>query len=371
MTSSSIRLGSLWGIPIGVNYSWFIVFFLITLSLESFFEVEYRQWSDAERWGTALVGSLLFFASVLAHELSHSLVARRRGIPVRGITLFIFGGVSQMAREASSPGAELAIAIVGPLSSIVLGLVFVGLTLTLSGDSPVVAISAVLAQVNILLGVFNMVPGFPLDGGRVLRALVWGVSGNFQRATRIATVLGQGMAFLMIAGGVILAFTYSFATGLWIALIGGFLQMAAGSSARQSRLREALQGFTARDLMGRECPQVLPHSTLKELVEDGILVSGLRCFAVTVAGRVEGIITLSGIKDVPRREWEQTMVHQVMVPLDQLKAVPPEEDAFRVLELMDEADVNQVPVVQDGEVLGLVSRDGVLHFIRLRAELGM
>ncbi len=371
MTSNSIRLGSLFGVPIGVNYSWFVILLLTVLSLETFLEVQHPFWTELQRWSTAAVASLLFFASVVAHEMSHSLVARRRGIPVRGITLFIFGGVSRLSMEASSPRAELVIALVGPLTSIALGLVFLLLALVLPADTPAMEVAVVLAQVNLVLGVFNLLPGFPLDGGRVLRSLVWAMTSDFHRATSIATTLGRGLAFLMILGGVAFAFTYSFATGIWMALIGWFLEMAASSSARHLRLQDALQGFTARDMMGRGCPQVSPQITLQELVDNVIMVSGLRCFAVAENGPVEGIVTLSGVKDVPRHQWGVTVVRQVMVPVDRMKAVAPQESALRVLELMDEADVNQVPVIQDGQIMGLVSRDGVLHFLRLRAELGM
>ena len=247
---SSFRLGRIWGIPLGINYSWFLVLGLVLLLLSSRFSVTHPEWVTAEQWGTALVTALLFFGSVLAHELAHSLVAIRHGIPVSGITLFVFGGVSQISREADRPRLELLIAIMGPVTSIALGCLFLALwLLTQSTAEHLHAVSKVLWPSNILLGIFNMLPGFPLDGGRVLRAATWGVTGNYYLATRIATRVGQAIAVLLVLASVSLTMALQTPSPLWLALIGVFLFSAASSSHRHTNLLHRLQGLQAQEVM--------------------------------------------------------------------------------------------------------------------------
>ena len=368
---TSVRLGRILGIPIGLHYTWFIIFTLVTVSLISQFGIIHPHWSHPERWGVALATSLLFFASVLAHELAHSIIAVRRGIPVKGITLFVFGGVAQISREATRPGIELTIAIVGPLSSVILGLVFWAFYILLRPVSEHLATMAqFLFPINIALGVFNMVPGFPLDGGRVLRAIIWGVSHNYRVATRIATIMGQVVAFGLFIGGVVIAVVFgSLLQGMWLALIGWFLQTAATATYRQFRLREGLRDFVARDIMSLDYPTVAPTTTLKELVDNKVLVSGRRSFLVTQEETIQGIVTLHQTKEVPKQEWEVTPVERIMTSVDSLKAVEPWEEACQVLEILDEDKVSQVSVIQNGIVLGLISRENVANFIRTRHEL--
>ena len=239
---SSIRLGKILGIPVGLHYSWFVIFFLVTYSLGVSLREFYPFWSAPERWGVALSAAVLLFASVLAHELSHSFIAKRKGIPVLGITLFLFGGVSRLGREPDRPMTEFSVAVVGPLSSIVLSAVFGGLWYLLGGaDSVLEVVLFLLAWTNLWLGVFNILPGYPLDGGRILRAAVWGLTGSYRRATRVATRSGQAIGALTVILGVALGIFVGAVNGIWVIIIGGFLFTIATASYREERSREALR----------------------------------------------------------------------------------------------------------------------------------
>ena len=369
--SPSIRLGKLFGVPVGINYSWFLIAVLVTVSLAFQLGDSNPDWPVAERWSVALITSLLFFGSVLAHEMSHSLLAIRMGIPVHGITLFIFGGVSQISREASRPSMEAAIALVGPLTSFALAGVFFGLSVLVDPVSAHVhAMLTLLWWVNLVLGVFNMVPGFPLDGGRVFRAVIWGVSGSYGVATRISSMVGRLIAYGLIIGGIAVTLLTGSFQGLWLALIGWFLEQAATATYRQFRLREGLKGYRAGDLMARDCAFVDGKIALDQLVDIHVLPTGQRCFVIADGLRLCGLVTLKAVRNVPRGAWSTTPVYQVMTPYEKLHTVAPEADAYTVLETMDEHDVNQVPVVRDREFLGLITRDRVLHFVRTRSELG-
>jgi len=324
------------------------------------------------RWALAVGTSLLFFASLLAHELAHSVLALARGIPVRGITLFIFGGVSQITREAERPSTEFAVAIVGPIASVLLGLAFLGIYVVLSPLSSYLALAAwYLMLINFMLAAFNMVPGFPLDGGRVLRAAIWGVTGNYSRATWIATRAGQVTAWAMILGGVVwMVRTDDLLQGMWFVLIGWFLNMAASGARNQFRLREHLEGLKAKDLVARNCPSVPESITLDVLVNGYMIPTGCRLFLVTQFAGPRGIVTARLVRAVPRRQWREVRVGSVMLSLDKVPTVGPEEEAYRVLELMAEASVTALSVVQGGVLVGLISREDVLRAASTRSELG-
>lgn len=370
---ASLTFGKIFGIPIGVHSSWFLVAALITWSLAGgYFPQEYPTWGSATYWIVGAITAALFFASVLVHELGHSIVALREGVPVRGITLFIFGGVAQIGSEPPTAGAEFRIAIAGPVTSFALAGLFglLGLTATIN---PVAAAPAVyLGRINLLLAGFNLIPGFPLDGGRVLRAALWQYAGNFRQATRWATTVGRGVAYLFILIGVGQMFlTGSFLNGLWIAFIGWFLNNAAEASNQQAMLRESLAGVTAQDVMTEQCPTVPGDLQLDRLVNEHILGTGQRCFFVSGHYGLEGLITLHNIKSTPRDRWDEVTANEVMTPTDTLQWVRPEDDAFSVLRRMDEADVNQLPVMENGYLLGMITRENLLHHIRMRSELGI
>jgi len=369
---ANVKLGKIWGIPIGLHVSWFLIFGLLSWSLASgYFPETYPNLTRSTYLVLALVTSGLFFGSVLAHELGHSFIALREKIPVNGITLFIFGGVAQIAQEPRSSGAEFRIAIAGPIVSLALSAGFGGLWL-LNRASPLVAApSEYLMRINFILAAFNMIPGFPLDGGRVLRAIVWWFTKNFQRATQVAALSGQVVAFGFIAVGVFTIFQGRFMDGLWLAFIGWFLQNAAASSYAQTTMRNALRGVKVSQVMNRDCTRVPSLISINQLVEDRVLTGGQRCFFVADDGRLEGMLTLKDIAAIPKPKWRFTTTRQAMVPLDRLVHVSPDTELMDALQTMDKSDVAQVPVVEAGELVGTLSRDQVLHYLRLRAELGI
>lgn len=370
---SSIKLGKVLGIPIRLHFTWFIIFALVTVSLSlQYFPATYPQWSETLSWVIGITTSLLFFASVIAHELSHSIVSAMNGIPVKSITLFIFGGVARISREASKASSEFKMAIAGPLSSLLIGGLF-GLIwlLTRHNFQPVAALSMWLFRINLLLAVFNLIPGFPLDGGRVLRAILWRGMGNMQKATRIASWVGQGVAFSFILVGIGFFGLYNndWFSGIWFALIGWFLQNAASSSYKQVIMKDMLQQVTAKDALVSECDAVQPGTSLRSLVMSGVLPKGKRCFVVMDEGQMKGMITLRNIKSVPRGQWDFISTEKAMTPLNKLEVARPDEDASSLMERMDELDVNQIPVVSDGQFLGLLTRETLLKVIRTRLDL--
>jgi Zn-dependent protease len=369
---ASIKLGRIKNIPIGLHWSLLLVFGLLTWSLaRGYFPEEYPSLPASAHWFLAVLTSLFFFGSVLLHELGHALVALRNHIPVRQITLFIFGGVAQLEQETRSPGAEFRIAIAGPLVSLGLAGLFGGLYLLDQHIPYLAAPSYWLARINLLLALFNLIPGFPLDGGRVLRAIIWHFTGSMHRATQAASVTGQLVAFGFVGWGIYTIFTGSFFNGLWLAFIGWFLQNAAAASFAQANIQEALRGIKVSQVMNRDYPTVPSILSLNQVVEEKVLAGGQRTFFVSDNGHPRGLLTLRDVTAVPQPKWRLTTVEQVMVPLKRLTHVPPTMELLTALQVMDKADVAQMPVVENDEVVGLLSRDQVLHYIRTRAELGI
>jgi len=374
----SMRIGKILGIPIWINYTWFIIFIFIVTTLALYYFPWYYpssapgSWSPLTYWGLGVATSLLFFASLIVHELAHSIVCVRNGIPVKSITLFIFGGIARISREATRPTTELAMAAAGPLASVAIAALFGGIWwLTRDTVEPLAAMAYYLALINAILAAFNMIPGYPLDGGRMFRSIMWWKTGNYKKATHIASITGRGIGYLFIVGGIFIMFYFGlWINGLWFAFIGWFLNNAASGGYRQALLREALQGFTARDLMIRDCPTVPPELTLRELVQAHILYTGRLFFLVSDHGRLMGSLTLQSIKAVPQERWDYTTVGQAMTPVKEMKLVHPADEAVSVLERMNEEDIEQLPVVDGERVVGLITRDSLLHFIRIRSELG-
>jgi Zn-dependent protease len=374
---NTFNLGKLFGIQFRLHYTWFIIFVLITVSFSwQLFPSSYPEWPLALHWAMGLVTSLLFFASLLAHELAHSLVGRANDIPIKSITLFIFGGVAQMTREARSAGAELKMAAAGPACSLAIaGLFYSVWFLTQNAIVPVAAIAFQLAYINVALAIFNLIPGFPLDGGRVFRSILWRVTGNYQRSTRIATRVGQGTGYLFILGGILIVFLQPFSlawfSGLWLAFIGWFLGNAASASYRQAQWRGVLQGFTASQVMVSDYPVIPLSITVSQLVQGYIFTSGRGYFLVADEGGIRGILTLPNIKSVPQPNWDVTQVKDIMTPVDKLKMAHPDQNALNILEQMDESNINQMPVVSEGRIIGLITRDNLIRLLRTRSELGI
>jgi Zn-dependent protease len=366
-----LRLGKILGVPVGLNYTWFIVFALVTFSLATgYFPSRYADWGTAAYLGVGALTSMLFFASVLFHELAHSMVARAWGIPVKSITLFIFGGVANIGREPERPLAEFLIAIAGPLSSLLLAVGFAALWLV--GQWLDVAVLAALGlylgSVNLSLAIFNLIPGFPLDGGRVLRSIVWAFSGDMNRATRLAATTGRVVAVLMIVGGGAMFLTGNWSSGLWLAFIGWFLDNAASQSTQQAWIREALHGYTAGDFSAG-CQTIDSNTPLDWLVRDFVRPHGETCFLVTEGQRAQGLATISQIRQVPQQRWGWTPVRQIMTPLSSLKPIRAGEAAYSVLERMISEGQSLLPVVEGQRLIGLISQENLLRFAQTRSSL--
>ena len=374
LSGAGITLGRVMGITVRVDWSWVIIFILITLSISTYYKMLHPAWTDAQHWSAGIVTSLLFFVCIFLHEMGHSVVAKKYGIEVASITLFIFGGVASIKQEPKRPGEEFFIAIAGPLVSLALAILF----FVISGGAPptstkttiISAIAAWVSQINLLLVLFNMLPGFPLDGGRVLRSIVWKVTGDFEKSTRVAGGVGQLVAYFLIILGVIGFFGGQFVNGIWLAFIGWFLLKAAQGSVAQVALRQILGGVKASDIMDTNAPYVSPAMSVQQLVDDYVLHHGLHRFLVYDGSQLRGLVTLTDIKHVPREEWQTTSLQAIMRPCEQLHTVRPQESLERVMQRMDEYGVNQLPVVESGVFYGLVTRETIVRLLRSRMEVG-
>jgi Zn-dependent protease/CBS domain-containing protein len=377
MLRGGIPIGKAFGISLRLHYSWFLIFALVTWALAaSYFPSTYPAWSLSTRIAAGLITSVLFFGSVLVHELMHSIVSQRQGIPVQSITLFFLGGVSQITSEPKQPKDEFRMAIIGPLSSLVIGGIFFGIyfawrNVDIFAVQFITAIAYWLGYINLFLGVFNLIPGFPLDGGRVLRSLIWWRSHNLKSATRIASNIGRVVGFIFIFVGIWFIFTGSWINGILLALIGWFLESAAVGSYQQILMQEMLKGHVVSEVMSRDCVVIPPDTTIDQLVHENILSSGRRCFPVVSGSQVMGMMTLHDVKAVPREQWTTETVRKAMTPFDRLKWVSPDEELSSVLKILTEDNINQVPVVQNNEVVGMVSREHLLNFVNIRSGLGM
>jgi Zn-dependent protease len=369
MNKQHISLGRIFNIPIGLDYSWFLIFGLIAWSLAtSYFPAEFKNWSTAEYWIVGAATAILFFVSVLLHELGHSIVALRYKIPVRSITLFIFGGIAQIAAEPPSAVAEFLIAIAGPLVSFLLAGFFAVMQLSAGSLAPLFALAQYLAYINGTLGLFNLIPGFPLDGGRVFRAIVWGVTHNFQRATTIAATVGRVVAFLFILVGVWQIFTGNLFNGVWIAFIGWFLESAANAQLSQQHLHNLLAGHTVSQAMSQNYALVPGELSLQQLADEHILGSGRRFFVVEQMGQPIGLLTITSLNKIPRSDWSRMTAAQAMTPVDQFHLLKSDTGLAEALEEMNMDDIGQLPVIDDGKVEGILSREGVMNFLRTLQE---
>jgi len=373
-TRPGLKIGRILGIPIYLHASWVIIFFLITFSLAMQFTQEHPHWSATQHWTIGIVTSLLFFASVLFHELAHSVVAQHYKIQVVSITLFIFGGVARIGREPSKAIQEFNIAVAGPLASFFLYGVFYGLTRIFPYSEMLGALAAWLAFINVRLASFNLIPGFPLDGGRIFRAIVWGSTKNYVRATRIAGTSGKLVAYGIILYGAWHAMRGEWSAGLWLVFIGWFLLNAAQESVAQVAIRETLAGLSAADVMSHEVPAVEGHITLEEYGAE-VLRTGRRCHLVLNDGRLVGMMNVHTLNAVPRNEWARNSVQSAMIPREKILWTSPDEPLLRLLERLLSADVNQMPVVSgsgDGapQIVGMVTRDSILRVMQTRSELG-
>lgn len=372
MLGTSVKIARLFGFDIRVHWSWILIFLLITWTFSvGILEEIFPDWATETRWATGAAVALVFFLSILFHELSHSIMARRFGIPISSITLFVFGGVSNLGREAETARQEFLVAVVGPLTSLGFAVVFGIAALAISPISDGVAAIAVnLAAINTAIAVFNMVPGFPLDGGRVLRSAVWARNQDLVKATEIAAKVGAGVGYGIVGLGILSFFFVSVVSGVWLFLIGNFLRIAADASYQSTLVQSLLGGVPASTLLHRRIPEVPPETTLRDLVDDYVLAGQGNLFPVTGDGGLLGVVSMESAREVSSDDWERTRVQDVMTPREEVTFVSPEEDLAQVLQTMSSEDLERMPVLRDGEFLGVIERGDVLNYIQTRQRLG-
>ncbi len=388
------QIGKLFGIKIRVDWSWLLIFLLVTWNMSTAFGNLHDTWSTGLRWGLAVVAALLFFASVLAHEMAHSLIAQAQGVPVRSITLFLFGGVSDIQEEPDSPSGEFWMAILGPITSLVIGTVLtlaVAVTAGLQLSSATSAMQSLeqlgpistmfmwLGSINITLGIFNLIPGFPLDGGRVLRSILWAIIGDLRRATRWASYVGQAIAWLMILGGISMTFGASIpffgsgvSSGLWLIFIGWFLNSASSKSYRRVVIQDILEDVQVTQMMCKNPPTVAPDVSVHTLINEHIMKSDDHAFPVLEDGDLIGLVTLDDVRSVRNSERESKSVRQIMTPADQLSTLNVSDDAGDAFMSLAHRDVRQLPVLNErSELQGLLRRRDVVKWLQLHSELDL
>jgi Zn-dependent protease len=373
MLRTNFRLFKVFGIPVEINVSWFIIFGLVSWSLVSiYFPAHYPSFSVVTHWIMGLVAALLLFASVVLHELGHSYVAKTHGVPIKRITLFLFGGVSQLTKESSDPVTEIKIAISGPAVSYALMLVFFGFYYVVSrSGSPggVAAVLKYLAYVNGILGTFNLIPGFPLDGGRLLRAILWKASGDLRRATYVASKVGSIIGIVFIVLGFLLVFRGAFIGGLWLVLIGFFLRQAAGASYLQVVIESTLKGVTVGDIMKPDVVTVSEDLTVQSLVDEYFFKYHFDCFPVSDDGRLKGLITVNELKDLPKAKWQETRVGDIMQPDSQRIRAGIDEEASEVLKRVIRDRCGKLPVVSGDRIVGIITRRDIMEALRVFSDL--
>ncbi|MBO0720887.1 MAG: site-2 protease family protein [Blastocatellia bacterium] len=368
---NSFRLGSLFGVTINVHFSWLFIFTLVTLSLVDEFAGRFPQLPGGLQVGVGVVASLFFFASVLFHEMAHSLLAIHNRQPVRAITLFVFGGVSQIEKEAKQPGTEIQVALIGPISSFFLAAAF-GMVWFLSRVSvPVIgSVAAWLATINLALGIFNLLPGLPLDGGRVLRGVIWSATGDRTRATRISGFVGIGLGYLIILIGIwFIFYGKNVGNGIWFILIGLFLANAARASMYQVEIERAVDGVRADQVMRSDLGYIPAGMSIAEFVGNSWLSTGGRCYLVGEPPVPRGIITHSDARAVPHGQWANTSVQAAMKPLAKVHSVEPDASLEEVIRLFDTQRISVVAVTSEGKLLGIIEREQLLRSIRNRMDL--
>lgn len=369
------NLFKVFGIQVSIDYSWFIVFGLVVWSLSAlYFPNQYPGLGFGSYLLVAILSALLLFGSVLAHELSHSVVAKRAGIDVPQITLFIFGGVAQIAQEPESARIEFRVAVAGLLMSLFLAALFwIIARVGLAADWAAIVngMFYYLALINVLLAIFNSVPGFPLDGGRILRAYLWQRWKNLLRATRAAARVGSGFGIFLILIGFLEFFRGNLIGGIWLVLIGMFLQQSARAGYEMAALRDALAGVKVRELMSSNVITVEEQLPVSQLVQDFVYRYRFVSFPVLRGDRLVGMVSINNVKEVPREQWETTTVGQIMVPVEQLDPIDPEADSVEALGLMVRKDVGRLPVTRDGRLVGILSRRDIMNLFRIRSDIGI
>ena len=369
----SWRIARIAGIEIRIDWTWLIIFALVTVSLAiGYYPFIFRGLSTATYWGLGVISSVLLFVSVVLHELAHSVVARSQGLPVENITLFVFGGVSQIEEEPRTASNEFFMAVVGPVTSLVLGGIFIGLyNALLPANGVGAAVAQYLGIINLGLGLFNLIPGFPLDGGRVLRSILWAATHNLRRATRVASLVGQGFAFLLIFAGIGLLFSGNFLSGIWLAFIGWFLNNAAVASYREMLVRQSLQGVPVRRLMETDVDAIAPSVTIQQAIDEHILGGRQHAYPVLDDSRLVGLICLHDIRRVPPEKRASETVGQAMTPYERLVTITPADDLTKAVDELGRGQYEQLPVVdRPGHLVGLLRRQDVINYLQVHSDAG-
>ncbi|MDQ3704723.1 MAG: site-2 protease family protein [Chloroflexota bacterium] len=376
MKKGVFKIATIGGIDVKLHWSWLLILLLMTFSLAvSWFPLRMPRESPITYWALGFVASILLFVSVLLHELAHSFVALARGLKVNDIVLYMFGGASSLEDEPETPGDEFLIAVVGPLTSLGLAGLFLLLWVLFTPVAGNVGDWAsnlffYLAYINGILAVFNLIPGFPLDGGRVLRSIIWGIIRDYDRATRYAGIIGQLAAYGFISIGLVVAFYLDNWDGLWLAFIGWFLLNAARQSVTGVRIREAVKGVTVAQVMEKSPPVVGPTYTIAHLLSQYILPGNLRVLPVVQEGRLLGIVTLSDLENIPQEEWGTVTAVDVMTGSARLRVAHPSDRLDKVMDTLMESDFDQLPVVDArGTLVGMLTRAHILRWLKLREEL--
>ncbi|HXM77450.1 MAG TPA: site-2 protease family protein [Thermoanaerobaculia bacterium] len=374
----SVRIARLFGIDINIHFSWLLIFFLVVLNLADSFPQQFPQWSNQKGLLVASITAFLFFGSVLGHEPAHSLVARRFQMSVSSITLFLLGGVANLRKEPPSAKAEFFMAIAGPATSVVIGVVGLGVSflidpraVALSNAEAIQAVAAYLGTVNLYLAAFNMIPGFPLDGGRVLRSIIWAITGDRTRATTIAARGGQVVAVgfgLFVLYEVIVLHE---ATGLWFGLIAYFLWNAASSSLQQERITSAVGGAKVGPLMSTDFKSTSPGAMVGQVIRDLVLPMNLRAIPVVSGDRLIGLVAIGDLRKVDQSRWAETPVEAVMTPAAELPTVSSDDPLGTALERFGATELPLLPVIKDGHLVGILYRESVIGYVRMQEMLGV
>jgi Zn-dependent protease/CBS domain-containing protein len=373
MFGKRMKLFTLMGFEVYIDLSWLVLAFLITWTLAvGFFPARYPYLAPETYWWMGAFGALGLFTSIIFHEFAHSIVARRYDIPMKGITLFIFGGVAEMTDEPPTPKSEFLMAIAGPIASVIAGLGFLAIAQTAAAANaslPVIGVLGYLGLINIILAIFNMVPAFPLDGGRVLRSILWGVRKDLHWATRIASAIGSGFGFLLIALGIFSFLTGNVIGGIWWFVLGLFIRSASQTAFQQMINRELLHGEPVRNFMRTEPVTVPSSATVQDLVDDYIYKHHHKLFPVVDNGRLSGYVTISSVKGVPKEQRTQRAVGEIAQPCNPENTIPPDFDAVDALSLMYRQGVSRLIVAEDGKLDGILALKDLLSFLAMKMEL--
>ena len=368
LQSGSLKIATIMGIPIRVHFSWLIIFGLITWSLSTFyFPKAAPELPGLSYWISGVAAALLLFVSVALHELSHSFIATKYGQSIESITLFIFGGVAQMKGEPAHPKAEFNMAIAGPISSFFLSLIFF-IIYNLVTSQVARALFQYLSHLNLIVGAFNLIPGFPMDGGRVVRAYLWKKTNDFYYATRKASNYGQKIAIFFIIFGFFSIFA-GLPGGIWLMLIGWFLHTASQTSYQQASLQETLSRVKVKDIMVRDIVFIPKDTTVDAAVNEYFLKYGYGGFPVVEGGNFLGFLTLKDIRNVRKERWKETRVFEIFTPHDKRWELSQNESAIKSLELMISEETGRLPVTEEGKLIGLITRNGIARYVKIMGEI--